>query len=387
LSGHIQHRPTYRPTGSDEPRRRPRPWKARYRGPDGREHSKSFRLKVEAERWLRNELGKADQGNWIDPAAGAVTFGVWVEEWLSGLNVKPKTEAGYRELLDSRILPTFGSIELRHITPTALRRWISVMSSDGLSASRIKQARGVIRAALELAVVDGRIGRNPTVGVKAPAARHREQLFLTAEQVAALAKAAEAKRPRAGLIIEALAYVGLRFGELIALRRESVDILRRRLNVTQAATEIGGKLHFGTPKTHETRSVAMPALVAERMAVHLADVEAGGLVFTAPRGGPLRGSNFRLRVWAPAAEGAGLDPDLTPHDLRHTAVSLMIASGASIKAVQRQLGHASATMTLDRYGHLYEDDLDAMAVALDVKLRDNGLGTPHGSRADLEDSA
>ena len=82
----------------------------------------------------------------------------------------------------------------------------------------------------------------------------------------------------------------------------------------------------------------------------------------------MRGSNFRVRVWAPAVKAAGLPPALTPHDLRHTAASLMIASGASIKAVQRQLGHASATMTLDRYGHLYEDDLDAMAVALDAKL-------------------
>ncbi|MBA2336304.1 MAG: tyrosine-type recombinase/integrase, partial [Acidimicrobiia bacterium] len=95
-------------------------------------------------------------------------------------------------------------------------------------------------------------------------------------------------------------------------------------------------------------------------------VEGDGLMFTSPRGGPLRGSNWRARVWAPAVAGAGLDPGLRPHDLRHSAASLMIATGGSIKAVQRQLGHARAAMTLDRYGHLYPDDLDALAVALDA---------------------
>ncbi|MGF1667350.1 MAG: tyrosine-type recombinase/integrase [Acidimicrobiia bacterium] len=375
MSGHIQHRPTYTTTSQDgtrQERKRPRPWKARYRGPDGREHTRSFRLKVEAERWLRDELGKADRGQWVDPAAGAVAFGDWSEEWLGSLDVKPKTAAGYRELLDSRILPIFGPVELRQITPVTIRHWIAEMSADGLSASRIKQARGILRAALELAVVDGLIGRNSATGVKVPTARTREQRFLTAAEVVLLADAADERRPGAGLIIETLAYVGLRFGELVALRRSSIDILRRRIAVSEAATEIGGNLVFGTPKTHESRTVVMPSVLAEHFACHLGQVEPEGLVFTSPQGGPLRGSNFRVRVWRPAVVAAGLDPDLTPHDLRHTAASLMIASGASIKAVQRQLGHASATMTLDRYGHLYEEDLDALAIALDAKLADVG---------------
>ena len=88
------------------------------------------------------------------------------------------------------------------------------------------------------------------------------------------------------------------------------------------------------------------------------------------RGGPLRSSAWRRTVWTPASNQAGID-DLRIHDLRHTAASLMISSGASIKAVQRQLGHASATMTLDLYGHLYDDDLDALADALDRKLAES----------------
>ena len=107
--------------------------------------------------------------------------------------------------------------------------------------------------------------------------------------------------------------------------------------------------------------------LADRLAVHLSVVEEDGLVFTAPRGGPLRSSPFRQSVWIPAIEAAGLE-HLRIHDLRGTAASLMISSGANIKAVQRQLGHASASMTLDLYGHLYEEDLDALSEALDRRF-------------------
>jgi len=80
-----------------------------------------------------------------------------------------------------------------------------------------------------------------------------------------------------------------------------------------------------------------------------------------PAGGPLRNSNFRRSVWDPAVKASGMPADLVPHDLRDTAASLMIASGASIKAIQRALGHASAAMTLDTYGGLFEDDLEDLA--------------------------
>ncbi|MEO7069368.1 MAG: tyrosine-type recombinase/integrase [Nostocoides sp.] len=87
-------------------------------------------------------------------------------------------------------------------------------------------------------------------------------------------------------------------------------------------------------------------------------------VFTAPGGGMLRLGNWRHRVFDPACSAAGL-VGVTPHDLRHTAASLAIASGANVKAVQRMLGHASAAMTLDIYAGLFADDLDSVADALD----------------------
>ncbi len=344
-----------------------RRWRARYRGPDGRIRSRSFDRKVDADRWLTAKLGSIDRGEWIAPEAGAVEFGEAAATWLAGLDIKPKTRAGYESLLRSRILPVFGHLALNSISPALVREWIATMSADGLSASRIKQAKQVLSAPLQLAVADGQLARDPTSAVRAPTVRRREQRFLTAQQVAALAVEAENAQAGAGLVVETLTWVGMRWGELVALRRSRVHLLRRRIEIAESATELGSGLSWGTPKTHERRLVTMPAFLADRLAVRLGDISEDGLVFTAPRGGPLRSSPFRQQVWKPAVDAAGLE-QLRIHDLRATAASLMISSGANIKAVQRQLGHASAAMTLDLYGHLYEDDLDALSEALDRRF-------------------
>jgi integrase len=131
--------------------------------------------------------------------------------------------------------------------------------------------------------------------------------------------------------------------------------------VVDAVTEVGGRLEWGTPKTHEERAVVVPRFVAEALPLR----EPDRLVFTAPKGGPLRTSNFRRDVWQPACKTSGMPDGLLVHDLRDTAASLMIASGGSIMAVQRALGHASAKMTLDTYGSLFEEDLEDLADRLE----------------------
>jgi integrase len=93
------------------------------------------------------------------------------------------------------------------------------------------------------------------------------------------------------------------------------------------------------------------------------------LVFPSAAQTPLRVQSFRRWHFDRAAVAAGLD-GLVPHELRHTAASLAIASGASIKGVQSMLGHASAAMTLDRYGHLFGDELDAVADRMDAARAD-----------------
>ncbi len=352
VNGSIQYRPD-----------RPRPWRARYSGLDGRQQSKSFDRKVDAERWLRGELASIDRGLWVNPAAGAVDFAEWADRWLYGLDLKPSTRANYQSNLRSRVLPRFGPVPIARITPAEVRAWMADLRANGLSASSIRQARQVVHAALEVAVVDGLLARNPVDPVKAPPVRPRRQLLLTESQLAVLAQGAEDRQPTMGSLVLLLGWSGLRWGEAVALRGERVDADRRRIRVTEAVAEVGGRLEWGTPKTHESRTVLVPRFVIEALPV----VGSEDLVFTAPKGGPLRTTNFRRDVWKPACQTAGMPEGLLVHDLRDTAASLMIASGASIKAVQRALGHASAKMTLDTYGSLFEDDLEDLVDRLEAR--------------------
>ncbi len=165
-----------------------------------------------------------------------------------------------------------------------------------------------------------------------------------------------------------MAYTGLRYGELAALRVKRVDLMRRRLEVAESVTEVNGVAVFGTPKSHQRRSVPLPRFLVDDMAAQLAGKGPEDLVFTSPDGAVMALMNWRRRAFDPAVKAAGLGK-LTPHELRHTAASLAVASGASVKDVQRMLGHASAAMTLDVYAGLFEDGLDDVADRMDATAR------------------
>ncbi|HWU23553.1 MAG TPA: site-specific integrase, partial [Nocardioides sp.] len=138
---------------------------------------------------------------------------------------------------------------------------------------------------------------------------------------------------------------------MAALEVGRVDLERGRAVIAESVTPVQGHgLVWGTTKTHQRREVPIPRFLVEELRTFLADRDPGDLVFPGIRNGqPLRVSTFRSTFTA-AAVAIGV-PDLHPHQLRHTAASLAIASGADVKVVQQMLGHSSATMTLDTYGH------------------------------------
>ncbi|WP_051892945.1 tyrosine-type recombinase/integrase [Bifidobacterium magnum] len=149
---------------------------------------------------------------------------------------------------------------------------------------------------------------------------------------------------------------------------------RRRFDINKSATEVCRRIVVGTPKTHELRTVMFPAVLGPLLPVRGKGDD--DLLFadpTSPTGyimqvdSPKTGSSWFTR----ACDAAGV-PRMTVHDLRHTAASLMVRSGANVKAVQRQLGHASAAMTLDVYADLFDDDLDSVSESLDRLLKSSG---------------
>jgi integrase len=151
------------------------------------------------------------------------------------------------------------------------------------------------------------------------------------------------------------------------------DLLRRRVLIEEAVTEVDGKhLAWGTPKNHSRRTVPLPRFLVDELARTVVNRPRDELAFPSPLGAVLRNRNARAAWFDAAAREIGV-PGLTPHELRHTAASLAISAGANVKAVQRMLGHASAAMTLDRYADPFDDDLDEVADRLDAP-RDRSSG-------------
>lgn len=353
---HIQHRSGRR-----------RPWQVRYRDPAGQERARSFLKKVDANRFAVTVEADILRGEWTDPRLSKTTVAEWSERWYrTKSSLKPKTLVGYDSNLRVHVLSAFGDYELRHIDRMAVEEWVADLQASGLGPSAIRQARQVLNSIMKLAVEAGYLLVNPVTGVKAPRQNDREMLFLSAEEVERLAAAIQ---PPYATLVYLLAYGGLRWGEAVAVRRKRCQLLRSRVEVAESLTEARGRLEFGTTKTHQRRMVVIPGFLRELLAAHLAakvsdDSEA--LIFTSLEGQPLRNSNFRRRVWHRAIADAGLEEGLRIHDLRHTCASLLIAQGAHPKAIQVHLGHSSISVTMDRYGHLFPSDMEALAADLDA---------------------
>jgi integrase len=335
-------------------KRGPSRYRARYRGADGREHSKTFQRKADAERFLVEVEAQKTKGLWTDPAAARITVREWAERWSTGRrNVRSSTQTRDEGLVRNHILPALGQIRLGSLAAVDIERFLQTVEAPGrLSPATVRKVGQVLRKMLSDAVRSGIIARSPADAVALPQESAQEMRFLTAEEVAALVQEVDpVYRP---LILTAC-FAGLRWGELAGLRTQKVDLLRRKIHVVEQMTEVGGVLRWGPPKTDASkRSVSVPVALAQVLEEQLKrpDVYVSGLVFPSTAGTPLRRSNFRRRVWGPATLRRGLE-GLRFHDLRHTAVALAIEQGAHPKTIQARMGHSSISVTLDRYGHLF----------------------------------
>jgi integrase len=330
-------------------------WRARYRDASGKEHSRHFSRKVDAQAWLDEVTTSVRTGTYADPRRGRLTIGEWGPMWLDGqAHLKPSTRERYAGILREHVLPSWATVPLADVTHAEVQAWVTRLAQRR-SPATVHKVHRVLSLLLRTAVKDGRLGRNPADGINLPRVQTVERRYLTHDQVRSLADECGVHR----LVVLLLAYTGLRFGEMAALRVGRLDLMRRRAVVAESVTLVRGVQTWGTPKGHERREVPVPRFLIDDLARHVAGKEPGGLLFTGEKGGALRAQVFQRSVFAAAAERLDLQ-GLHPHELRHTAASLAIASGATIKVVQQMLGHKSATMTLDLYGHLYGDQLDEL---------------------------
>jgi integrase len=340
-------------------------WKARLTVAGHGTRNKTFDRKIDADKWLRNEQARLDRSEWTDPRLARTTFADWAIPWLdTRRHLKPKTLAGYESLLTVHLLPRFGQMPLASIDPLMIETWVVALTDRGLSPSRIRQAHQLLGMILKAAVRARRLATNPAEGTPLPRATRRPPRFLTADQVDELAALVPA---RYEALIHVLAYGGLRWAECVGLRLRNVNLLRRRIEVVETLSEVRGRLHAVPPKTWESRTVAIPPFLADMLGNHIGrftDGDPESLVFTTDHGTPLLSSNFRRWVWSPAMTQLG-EQGLRIHDLRHTCASLLIDAGAHVGHVREHLGHSSIRVTIDVYGHLYEDTRDEIAARLE----------------------
>lgn len=269
-------------------------------------------------------------------------------------------------------------VALGDVSRQLVRDWVAELSASHAPAS-VHKTIGVLRQVLAMAVSDSRLVLNPADGVELPAVGTVEQRFLTTEQLHGIADAAGQHRA----LVYVLGTCGLRFGEAAELRWRDVDLDKNSLSVRRSVTLVDNKFVVGTPKGGKGRTVSISGYVAGMLTPGASDA----LVLPDTAGGHMRGTNVRRRWWSDAVTAVQLFPRIEKnaagekvtvyefkiHELRHTAASLAIQAGANVKSLQNMLGHESAALTLDRYGHLYGSDVDAVGIAINQLLtRDCG---------------
>ena len=334
----------------------------RYRTPQHTQTKKrGFTTKRAAEAFSNTVEVEKLTGNYVAPSLGQVTVGELGSEWLTRqAHHKASWSARLESVWRVHVESKWGRRRIADIRPTEVQTWVAELK---LSASSVAHAHTVLAGILDDAVVDRRLAANPARGVKLPRKIPKARNYLIAMQASALAN--ESKHPD---IVLLLATTGLRWGEMAALRVRDIDLGRSRIRIERSASKVNSKSVIGTTKTHTARSVAVSASVLKLLAPAMVGKAPDELLWCRGDGQPLRPPTTTHWFGAAVKRCQAADkkfPRVTVHELRHTAASLMIASGANVKTVQSQLGHKTATMTLDQYGHLFPDDLDDVADKMD----------------------
>lgn len=355
-------------------------WQAHYRGLDELLVSApdTFPRKTDGARWLAMTEAELLARTWIDPDAGRVPLSDYADAWITERpSLRPKTIQLYRYLLRRHVEPGFTTIG--NITEADVRRWRANLLDAGVSPVTTAKAYGLLKAILATAVADGLIRHNPCRVKGAGNEQSPERLLLSIAQVRALA---EACGPRYRAMILLACFGGLRWGELVALCRRDIDTATATVRINRQLTEARGQApFFAPPKTAAgKRRVILPSSVIAEIQQHLdsyTDPAADALLFTSPRGGLLRHSNFRRATWAPALTATGL-VGTHFHDLRHAGNHLVAEAGANLRELMERMGHASSRAALI-YLHSTDDRQRALAEAISERARRDLIAEPRGT--------
>lgn len=327
-----------------------RGYKVRYRTPAGEPKSKTFLGKgaLGQARSFDTEVRSSKlSGRFVDPQAGRVTVAEFAERWRSVQLHRPRTAERVESVLRLHLYPLLGSRMIGSIRRSDLQAWVKHRSAAA-APSTVRSEWVWVRAVFNAAVTDRILAVSPCADVRLIGRRPDERITIpTLEQVERIAAALPARWRRMAALG---AHTGLRPGELRGLTVGQVDFLRATLTVDRQG-------EGGPPKTDSSvRTIALAPVTVELLAAQLAEFGPGrdGHVFCTA-GGSAYGESAMTAGWWRAVRRVGLE-GVRMHDLRHLCASILLSAGWSVLAVQKHLGHASASETTDTYGHLMPED-------------------------------
>lgn len=351
-----------------------RGWRAKWTGPDGRRSKRGFDRKADAEAYGRDREAEIRHGVLLEEATEGITLRDWSQQWLTTLHVRPQSRTSYEYAL-ARILPALGSRPLAALRPSEIKSFRGSLTPR-LAPSTADATMAVLAMTLRAAVLDGLIPTSPitpTRGGKASGRVVDPDELLTTAQVRAWGEAMPGCARWLPLIA---ATTGLRQGELLGLRLEQVDFLRRQLRVTeQLVSPPGAGLpSWGPPKTAAgVRTVPLAGVTVDALARHLAAFPpvAGEPIFRSVRGHRWRRGHFG-EAWHTARDLAGLPSWAHWHGLRDVAASGWIRQGVDSRTLMVLMGHTSSEETFRVYGRLWSDAADTARDAMQALWTEAG---------------
>lgn len=353
--------------------------------------------KKEAEKRLAELIAQLEKGHTINPEK--ITFGEYLDKWLNDYgrgNLAHSTFYGYSNIINLHVKPELGCIPLQKLQPVHLRDFYTKQLREGrkdnkkstgrgLSPTYVLQMHRVIHEALSHAVKWELVGRNVADAVDPPRKAKKEITVLNRQQISELLAALKETYLYVPVLIAVT--TGLRLGEVLGLRWQDVDFVRKTITVNQVqklkkrmGEDETNTLELGPPKTLKSRrTIAIPDALLEVLKRHRLEQKkrrlelgeiyqgTGELVCCWEDGTPINNSTLGSR-FRTLARRVGFP--ISFHTLRHNHASLLLELGEDLKLVSERLGHTSISITADIYGHLSEGRQKEAARKIDTLLAD-----------------
>ncbi|OUQ75907.1 site-specific integrase [Flavonifractor sp. An100] len=355
----------------------------------GRPKTKNVLAKTKSECSAKLKALKASlQEQKPEKPKGDMTFGTWLDHWYQREckpQIRPKTQADYENRIYQHIIPELGSIPLAKLTAADLQQFYNRLKEGGrllrveqygpgLSDRMVKSCHVTCRMALDQAVAQGLILKNPALSCKAPVTRPKEMQVLTGEEIQRLLIQAKEDGCFELLLLELT--TGLRRGEILALRWDDLDFRTGVLRVERQVQRIRGKLVVSQPKTRaSSRSILLPTPVLKILEQYRQSVTSQWM-FPSPRKGDSPRDPTAVRKKLSAVLKRVGCPAIRFHDLRHTFATSALEHGMDVKTLSTVIGHVSSATTLNVYAHVTDEMWQKAADKIDRAI--TGREPPQG---------